>query len=345
MSFRKADDKTEARLRELRSEAMRKGSVDAAGIRPGGAPFPVASAESGYYGTALLKPHQWTWEIPFYFFVGGAAGAAAIVGGSARASGADEQLWRDARWIAAGGAVVSTLLLVSDLGRPERFLNMLRVFKKQSAMSVGVWTVVAFSTTSAAAALAAWLDRKDVGGTPLRVLGDLAALGSMVSGAGMATYTGVLIGATAVPVWNQSVGKLPAIFGASGLGSAVALLELRGHRQSALNLLGGAAAIAETVLAASDEMNDEPALVPAKKGKSGAMIRAGALLSGPIHLLFRLTGSRRAAAVSMIAGSLLTRYGWMEAGKVSARDPVIPLQLEPEEPNLRIASGREPARR
>src|SRR5215213_2942176 len=94
-----------------------------------------------YYDLPLLKPPVWTWEVPTYFFIGGAAGAAAVLAVAAQIANADEKLVRDARWIAAIGANLSTPLLIADLGRPERFLNMLRVFKLHSPMSVGAWTV------------------------------------------------------------------------------------------------------------------------------------------------------------------------------------------------------------
>ena len=117
------------------------------------------SAEPGYYGQELLKAPVWTWEVPAYFFVGGAAGAAALIAAVARRTGASDALVRDARWIAAAGGALSPPLLISDLGRPERFLNMLRVFKLRSPMSVGAWTLVAFSNASAASAFAGLASR------------------------------------------------------------------------------------------------------------------------------------------------------------------------------------------
>src|SRR4051812_10620255 len=149
------NESSERRLVEIRHEAESTGKVVAKGVRPRGAPFPQASPETGYYGIPLLKQPSWTWEIPLYFFVGGAAGASAVVGAIANYTGADRRLVRDARWIAAAGSIISPALLVSDLGRPSRFLNMLRVFKPQSPMSVGVWTLLGFSGGSVAAAFAA----------------------------------------------------------------------------------------------------------------------------------------------------------------------------------------------
>src|SRR5438477_4068994 len=236
------DAASELRLIEIRREAESRGQVKGAGIRPSGSPFPIASPETGYYGIPLLKRAPWTWEIPLYFFTGGVAGAAAVVGAIADYTGADRGLVRDARWIAAAGAVISPALLIADLGRPSRFLNMLRVFKLQSPMSVGAWTLTAFSTFSAAAAFANAM-RQRLDATPIYVLENAAGALAAATGLVMSSYTGVLIGATAIPVWNNNIGTLPQHFAASGVNSAVSILELLGHDNSrALNILGLAAA-------------------------------------------------------------------------------------------------------
>jgi Polysulphide reductase, NrfD len=244
-----------------------------------------------YYDLPLLKPPVWTWEVPTYFFIGGAAGAAAVIAVAAQVTGADEKLVRDARWIAAIGANLSTPLLIADLGRPERFLNMLRVFKPQSPMSVGAWTVAVFGGSSTGAVLAPW--------KPLR---DLFAGVAALSGLGMATYTGVLLGATANPLWKEHVRMLPVHFAASGLGSAVSLLELRGHKDAALNILGIAASVFET---GADFAVEE---------KTHLLHIAGAL-AGPLPFVLRLFGKRKAAAAATLLGSLITRFAWVEAGK------------------------------
>jgi formate-dependent nitrite reductase membrane component NrfD len=257
-----------------------------------------------YYDLPLLKPPVWTWEVPTYFFVGGAAGASAVIAAAARFTGADRALVRDAKWVAAGGAVLSAPLLVADLGRPERFLHMLRVFKPQSAMSVGAWTLAVFGGASTGAVL-------------LRGrLGDLAAVVSAMSGLVMSTYTGVLIGATAIPVWAKHRRVLPIHFGASAVASAVAMLELLGHDEPALNALGFAAAAFELWTGVRLE----------KGGTTGITLRAGGLFSGPLPALLRLASLkskrlRRVAAGSALLGSLLTRLAWVEAGKASAKEP------------------------
>jgi formate-dependent nitrite reductase membrane component NrfD len=282
-----------------------------------------------YHDLPLLKPPVWTWEIPAYFFVGGAAGAAAVVGAVARASGASPALVRDARWIAAAGGAISPALLVSDLGRPERFLNMLRIFKLRSPMSVGAWTLVAFSNAAGARVFADVATRVTGGRLPVRIVGDAAEALSAATGLALATYTGVLIGATAIPVWSRNVSLLPLHFGASGVGAAVSMLELMGHDDRALHRIGIGAAAIETAIGCALESRSDPALDPLKHGWSGNVTRLGGVLSGPVPLALRLVAgrsrhARRLAAVSTIAGSLLTRVGWLAAGRTSAATPGAP---------------------
>ncbi len=335
-----SDPRRERRLDEIRLQAEKRGQLQVVSRRPAGAPFPQASPEHGYYGIPLLKQPPWTWEIPLYFFVGGAAGAAAVIGAIADYTGADRELVKHARWIAAAGSVISPALLISDLGRPERFLAMLRVFKPQSPMSVGVWTLLGFSSGAAATAFAGFLRDRYGPSLPLSVLENAGQAASLAFGLPFSNYTGVLIGATAIPVWNRNAGDLPLHFAASGVGAAVGILELMGHRKSrALQALGLGAAIFETWEGLRIEGRSHPALDPLKHGASGWITRAGGALSGPIPTVLRaasLFGSekrasslRRWAALSSIAGSLITRVAWMHAGHVSARNWKLPLEESP----------------
>jgi len=327
----------EKRLFELRSEAEQKGRVGGAGIRPAGAPFPVASPQTGYYGVPLLKEPAWTWQIPPYFFAGGAAGSAAVLGMVSRWIGGDRELTRDCRYIAAVGTAVSSALLVSDLGRPSRFLGMMRVFKPQSPMSMGAWTLAVFGTFSAGAAFSEILGRRH-DWLPIRLLGDCSEGLSALAGLPFSNYTGVLIGASVIPVWNENVGTLPIHFGMSGLNSAVSILELLGHDNPALNTLGMGAAAIETIEGISIETNKKPAMEPLKRGSSGLITRMGGVLSGPIPLALRIASAftskrrsrqlRRIAAASSVAGSMLTRIAWVHAGHVSARNWRLPLEIK-----------------
>jgi hypothetical protein len=323
-SPRVPDTESERALTALREQALAHGRVDRDGVRPAGAPFPQATAATGYYGVPLLKKPVWTWEVPLYFFVGGAAGASAVIAAVGRWADGDTTLVRDARWIAAVGSHLSAALLTADLGRPERFIYMLRVFKPQSAISMGSWTLAAFTASATGTAAAAFLaGRMNGGGSSLRAVAGTTGTVSAAAGTVMCTYTGVLIGATVIPVWNENVSLLPLHFGASGVASAVGMLELTGHDSPVLNDLGAAAAAVETVVGAWIEARETPGLQPLRTGASGWLTRAGGVLSGPVPLLCRMLGRRspgwrRAATVSALAGSLLTRWGWVMAGRASA---------------------------
>ena len=282
----------------------------------------------------LLKPPVWTWEVPAYFFVGGASGAAAVIAaiaglrseaGSFPSVSSFTTIAEHARWIAAAGALIAPPLLISDLGRPTRFLHMLRVFKIQSPMSVGAWTLMVFSL-AAVASLAA----HEVADAPswIAVLGTASGILAGLTGLLLATYTGVLIGVTAIPVWAAHVRVLPFLFGLSGLGAAVSLLELVGDRTRSLNVMGIGVALAETCFFVWLEQPGRQSQVnrgPIRQGPSGAMTRSAGLLSGPVALVLRISSIwmppiRLLASVAMIVGSALTRFGWIAAGRVSAQD-------------------------
>ena len=302
----------EARLNRLRDDAARLG--------------PLTQPIAGYYGRPVLKPAIWTWEVPAYLFIGGAAGICAVIAWAA-ALFDDPALARDARHVAATGAALSPLLLISDLGRPGRFLNMLRVFKPQSPMSVGAWLVAVFCTAEFGSVIG------HVTGTVAgSAVGRLCDLVAALAGLLLATYPGVLMGATAIPVWNRFARVLPWHFAASSLGAAASILELVGHRLPALNVLGLTAAAGVTALAVMTDFRRDEVSKPLVSGRSGTMSLLGDAFSGPLPLILRLAASiwpaaRLFAAALAVAGSLLTRYAWVAAGRQSAQDPDLALGL------------------
>jgi Polysulphide reductase, NrfD len=327
----------EARLQQIRRDAELQARRREFAVTARPPILPKASPETGYYEQPLLKTPAWTWEIPIYFFTGGAAGVASALASVGKLTGADEDLIRDAQWLAAIGGAISPALLVADLGMPSRFINMLRVFKVQSPMSVGSWTLVAFSSSAAAAATLAELERRRPA-MSIPILSETAQFVAALSGLVLSTYTGVLIGATAIPAWNQNVGLLPLHFVASGTSAAVSMLELRGHTSKSLNRLALGAAAVETVTGASMEMRKGPAMEPVHAEWTGWLMRTAGLLSGPIPLVLRILAGttsrrarkaklRRAAAISAVAGSMATRWAWVYAGRVSSKDPKVPLEL------------------
>ena len=169
-----------------------------------------------YYGLPIVKRPAWSWEVPWYLFFGGTAGALAAASVAARWTGA-RRLGIRARRLALLGAMVSPALLISDLGRPSRFLNMLRVFRPTSPMSLGSWTLAGFGTSLGLAEAA------DTIGLPATVVGTLEGA-SGVLGPILTNYTAVLLGDTANPIWRGGRATLPFVFSASSMAAAGAAL-------------------------------------------------------------------------------------------------------------------------
>ncbi len=316
------DRPNEQRLERLREEAWEKGAVAGRGVDVAGGPIP---RKPGYYGQPVVKPPVWTWEIPIYFFVGGVGGMSAVIA-LAAAIFHHVDLARAAMWLAAIVVVLSPLLLILDLGRPLLFINMLRVFKPQSAMSIGVWILTGFGACVVPGLIALELHAlhtfTGAMDESLRIAAGLLILGSACFGMLLATYTGVLIGATAIPAWFLHRILLPIHFGTAGLGSAAGLLELFGHRIAALNALGYYAAAVESALLIWLSVNKHGAADRAiHQHGSGWLIRIGEILTGPLALVLRLFSLVPFAAISFLIGALVSRFGWIAVGKVSGSDP------------------------
>ncbi len=312
----------EDRLDSLRKEAKQRGVVTGRGVDIAGGPIPQ---KPGYFGEPVVRPPVWTWEIPLYFFVGGLAGMAALIAFAALLFH-HADITRSAMWLAGIGAILSPILLIMDLGRPRLFLNMLRIFKPQSPMSVGAWILSMFGSCAVPGLIAVELhERQLFTGAPdqfLHIMAPLFIIGSAFWGIGLATYTGVLIGATAIPAWFLHRVLLPIHFGTAGLGSAAAALELFGYHLGPLNAIGYLAAGVETLLWIWLELNRHGAADRAlHEGRAGWLIRSGEFLSGPLALVLRLTSFVPLAAISFLLGSLFSRFGWIEAGRVSGKDP------------------------
>ena len=313
----------EQRLEELREKAWQEGVIPSRGVDVVGGPIP---RKPGYYGQSVVKPPVWTWQVPLYFFFGGLGGMSALIAfGAVLFDHVD--VARAAMWIAAiAGSMLSPILLIMDLGRPHLFLNMLRVFKHRSAMSMGAWILTAFGMCAVPGLIALELHTHQIfpgmQDQPLRFAADIFILGAAIFGTLLATYTGVLIGATAIPAWFLHRTLLPIHFGTAGLGSAAALLELFGHRIAPLNAIGFLAATVETALLVWLTVDKHGAADRAiHQHSSGWLIRVGEILNGPLALVLRLFGLIPLAAVSFLLGALISRFGWIAVGKISGADP------------------------
>jgi hypothetical protein len=323
---------TEDRLNALREEAMRTGKVGARGIVPSGSPLLMPAPSAGYRGKPVLKPPTWTWQVPLYFFVGGVAGISAIIAFVAHAIG-NAGVVRAELWAALTGALISAPLLIADLGRPARFLNMLRVFKPRSAMSLGAWTLAGFSSAAGLAVVCHELMLAGYGNSFVILVEWLAEILAACTGLILASYTSVLLGVTAIPVWSENRKLLPAVFLTGALGSAAAMLELLGFLVPATQFIGIVASAVETALAITIEFRRRNVDRPLREGVVGWLTRSGAAIAGPTSLSLRIfwshaVGVRYLAAASFVAGALIARYAWIASGRVSARDPQVLFQIQ-----------------
>jgi len=280
---------------------------------------PPAQVRS-YYGRPILKEPAWKVpDVPLYLFLGGMAGSSASMAALADLTGRRE-LARIGRYLAAGGAMASLVALVHDLGRPARFLNMLRVVKPTSPLSVGTWILGPFSALATAAA-ASEASRLAPGA------GRLAGAGAALLGPAMCTYTSVLLADTAVPAWHEAYPQLPFLFAgsalASGAGAAlVAVRDLPAPPVVRMAVIGAAVELgAARQIERSHELVAEPYLI----GRPARLLRAGraltALGAGLAVLGRRSRTASIAAGVSLLAAGLLTRFGIFDAGVESTRDP------------------------
>ncbi len=280
----------------------------------------VGTGMESYYGRPIVKEPVWKGEVPFYFFTGGLGGASAVLSLAAELAG-KRTLARTARFWAAAGDNVSPFLLVADLGRPERFLNMLRVFKPTSPMSVGSWVLLVSggaSTTAAALELVGRL-------TPVKVAAEVV---SAFFGPLLSTYTATLISDTAIPVWHEGRHELPYVFGSSAGASAGAAcaLVLPPRDAGPARRLAVAGVAAETVAMAAMELRLGELAEPYRKGAAGKLNWAAraTTLGGAALLARRGRRSRRAAvggSLLVLAGEVLLRWAVFRAGFQSARDP------------------------
>jgi formate-dependent nitrite reductase membrane component NrfD len=280
-----------------------------------------------YYDRPVIKEPVWIWAVPAYFYAGGTAGAAALLGAAAQVDGDRElrPLIERCRWVAAVSGALGTALLIYDLGRPERFLNMLRVFRPTSPLSMGSWVLAVESPATAASAMLG-----PAGGFPGR-LGDAAGLAAGALGVPQAGYTAVLVSNTAVPVWQATRHSLPALFMASAVAGAASVLDLipmTGRQATVVRQYGLLGRVAELVAAVAVERDAgrvERVGRPLREGLSGSLWTASKVLTAGSLVLSLLSrrsrGLRAAAGLLGTAGALALRFSVFHAGKASTRDP------------------------
>jgi formate-dependent nitrite reductase membrane component NrfD len=276
---------------------------------------------ASYYGKPIIKKPTWeARDIAGYLFLGGLAGGSSVLAAGAQLTGR-KRLARSTK-VGAMVAILGSLgALIHDLGRPARFLNMLRVIKPSSPMSVGSWILAGYGPQAVLAALT------DLTGFFPRI-GKAATFGASLAGPAVASYTAALVSDTAVPTWHDGYRQMPFVFvgsaatAAGGLGVLTAPCSEAGPARRAL-ILGVA-----TELTANQLMKRQLGLSaePLHGGTAGRYLTAAKLLSVAAALAAgSIARDSRTAAVlagaSALAGSVCTRFGIFHAGVAATEDP------------------------
>ncbi|MEV7647868.1 NrfD/PsrC family molybdoenzyme membrane anchor subunit [Arthrobacter sp. NPDC089319] len=315
--------------------SRRGGKRRRAGTGDGSGEMPMVPEPefASYYGRPVVKPPPWGDPIGAYLFLGGVAGGSALLGLGGQLTGRPV-LCRNSRLAALASVGIGAAALVADLGRPERFLNMLRTIKPTSPMSLGSWILAAFSTGVGISA-ASEIDRLTGSRLPLgplrrllRAMEGPAGLEAALFATPLSAYTAVLLSDTANPTWNAAREDLPFVFvGSASLAAAGLAMVTTPVREAgparALAVLGVAAdVIAFRVM---ESRMDPVAAEPLREGAPGRMLAWSQRLAvaGGIGVL--AAGRHRPAAaacgMALLSASALTRFGVLRAGIRSTEDP------------------------
>ncbi|WP_106506233.1 NrfD/PsrC family molybdoenzyme membrane anchor subunit [Brachybacterium timonense] len=286
-----------------------------------------------YYGRPVVKAPPWRGPIALYLFLGGLAGGSALLGAGAHVTGREE-MRRATRLVTLGSVGIGTAALIEDLGRPERFLHMMRTIKVTSPMSLGTWVLASFSTLSGVLG-AIEVDRMTQQRLPLQKVRPLVystegpvTLGQAALAPLLASYTGALLGDTAVPTWAAGRKHLPFLFASSAsLASGGAAMIMSPTTQARpARILAAAGVIGDVVSMHRMKESMHPLeREPLETDEAGTKLKWAERLAiaGGIGTLF--AGKSRAVAVAsgaaLLASSVLTRFGVLGAGLESVKDP------------------------
>lgn len=297
--------------------------------------------ESGYYGIPPIKRPHWTWQVPLYLWLGGIGAGSHLIATLMRLMGhEDRSLLRASRYTVLFTMILSPILLIWDLGRPERFLNMLRILKLRSPMSTGSWSISVFGALSGLIATHQAAEDGLLGDNfasraarrfiPDRVISIITLPFALYVGA----YTGILLIATSVPMWARNWMLMGPTFLSSGFSNALSAMSLILH----LGHWGEERSHSMLRRAEKATLVIEAGLVGAslyKMGRWGSPLRSkriaptffGGTIIGGILVPFALLLGKESRKKSILAsalvliGGLLFRFDMVKGGKMSADDP------------------------
>lgn len=351
-SYRPPEPSRRRRRRQDRGGARRKGRRQddgAGGSRE--APMVEEAEFSSYYGRSVVKPPPWGDEIAAYLFLGGLAGGSSLLSAGAHLTGR-KVLRRNARLTTIGALGLGTAALVHDLGRPERFLYMLRTLKPTSPMSVGTWILTGLGAGAGVTA-AVEMDRLAGQRLPLGPLRPVlyaletpAEAQTAILAGPLSSYTAVLLSDTAVPTWNASREDLPFVFvsSASLAAAGMAMVTTPSRETAPARILAGLGALGDVIAMKRMKARMHPAeSEPLEDGAPGHMLewaeRCAVVGGAGAVLLGRWRPAAAASGLLLVSASALTRLGILKAGLDSAKDPRHTVEPQRDRLEQRRAAG------
>ena len=320
-------------------------------------PDAEVSPHDSYYGRRVVKAPPWGPQIPTYLFFGGLAGGSQLLATGAYLTG-NKPLQRVTRLTSAVAVGASTVCLIEDLGRPERFYNMMRVAKLSSPMSVGTWILSGYATGAmplAALEIVKMVSAKASGGAGevASVAGralaaaEAPSVGLAAACAGpLASYTAVLLSNTAMPTWAAGYRHLPFVFAGSASaasgGNAMLWTPPSAAKPARILALIGAVVDLAAVHQLEKHLEDEGVAEPLRQGAAGMLNRASLTLNVAGVALTLAAGRTRAGATlagaAFVTASAATRFAVFKAGMASADDPKC--TIDPQRQRLAGRGGR-----
>lgn len=299
---------------------------------------PDRAREPGYYGLPILKRPFWKWEIALYFFFEGISAGSYVVCTMAELAKPGMFLPTIARgrYLSFATMLVCPPLLIADLGRPERFHHMLRIFKRTSPMNHGAWALSGYGMFSILMAalelpflplLERWIPHR------------LAATLGLPFALTMVSYPGVLLSTTSNPVWAQThfLGTLFASSSISNGAAALALVAARKDKHqfhSALRRVEDLTSAAEAVSLSAYVATAKKATRPLFHGKQSKLFVFGAIVAGLIAPAILRRSKKKvvssvAAPLLTLAGGLALKWSITYAGQESALDRELAIHNAP----------------
>ena len=300
-----------------------------------------------YYGRPVIKKPHWTWPIWIYFWAGGIAGGASAIAAITELTSDKKQdysIIRAARYISLGGMLISPVMLIIDLKRPERFYNMLRILKLRSPLSVGTYILTSSGllsglNTARQIVEDGWLISEDSlpGKLVLLSANKTTRMLQGIDGIALGGYTGVLLSATAVPLWADMNELISPLFVSSSFSTGAAAISLAralaGTPTKELHRLDGieqSAILSELSLLGLAAWRLKPQTrkhLYTGVGGQACMAAVGIGMAGPL-VLQKLSPKKGPLArplnilnaLMVLTGGFLLRLGIVEAGKQSADD-------------------------